>query len=326
MTIKEITFGAVGKGRLAGALAGLVAMALLETMPAARGDTIIWANDARGNGSIIGAFDVNEAAGTGMLTISFAAPNAGAQGHIGRGIAVVGSSIFYSVDNSGSVFLTNTSGTDLGVAFNTGLPGIGSIASDGQSLYLTASNAPNNPAVSENVYKYTFGGTLLGATLLVPSAGSLNSAVGRTGLEVVATDFVANQGNNAGPYDQFDATGALLAPAFIPGGFGPSGVTFDGTFYYTADVEAVPSIFNVFNVAGGFVKEISLTGCPGPNQLCDFQDLSVAVAAVSEPASFLLVAIGLLGFGVWRLWQAHDRPHPLRARAGYPRCSLFSAH
>jgi hypothetical protein len=77
MTIKEITVGAVGKGRLAGALAGLVAKALLEMMPAARGDTIIWANDARGNGSIIEAFDVNEAAGTGMLTISFGAPSAG---------------------------------------------------------------------------------------------------------------------------------------------------------------------------------------------------------------------------------------------------------
>ena len=90
----------------------------------------------------------------------------GSAGPYRRGIAVVGSTIFYSVDNSGSVFLTSTSGTDFGVAFNTGLPGIGSITSDGQFLYLTPSNAPNNPAVSENVYKYTFGGTLLGTTLL----------------------------------------------------------------------------------------------------------------------------------------------------------------
>lgn len=296
MAIRETV---VGGSRLAGPLVGLAVMAFLEMMPAARGNTIIWANDARGNGSIIEAFDVNEAAGTGMLTTSFAAPNAAAQGHIGRGIAVVGSTIFYSVDDSGSVFLTSTSGTDFGVAFNTELPGIGSITSDGQFLYLTPSNAPNNPAVSENVYKYTFGGTLLGTTLLVPSTGPLNSAVGRTGLEVVASDFVANQGNNAGPYDQFAVTGALLTPAFIPGGFGASGVTFDSTFYYTADVEAVPSIFNVYNVSGTFVKQISLTGCPGPNQLCDFQDLSVAVAPIPEPASFFLLAVSLFGFGVW---------------------------
>ena len=57
-----------------------------------------------------------------------------AQGATGRGIAVVGSNIFYSVDNSGSVFLTNTNDVDFGVAFNTGLPGIGSITSDGQFL------------------------------------------------------------------------------------------------------------------------------------------------------------------------------------------------
>src|SRR5713101_4781735 len=142
-------------GRLAivGPVFALATVGLLTNSASIRADTIIWANDARGNGSIIEAFDVNEPAGAGTLVTSFAAPNPAAQGQIGRGIAVVGANVFYSVDTSGSVFLTNTGGVDLGVAFNTGLRGIGSITSDGQFLYLTPSNTPNSAPASENVYK-----------------------------------------------------------------------------------------------------------------------------------------------------------------------------
>src|SRR5439155_17130040 len=111
--------------------------------------------------------------------------------------------------------------------------------------------------------------------LPVASTGPQQSSVGRTGLKIVGANFVANQCNNEGAYDKFDLNGKLVTAGFIPGAVGPSGVTFDGAFYYTADVEAVPSVFNVSNVSGNCVKQIALSGCPGPNQLCDFQDLSV---------------------------------------------------
>ena len=106
---------------------GIAGMLLVSA--SVRADTMIWANDARGNNSHIEQFDAT----TCMLLTSFLAPNPAAQGQFGRGIAVVGSNIYYSEDSSGAVFLTNPSGTDLGTAFNTGLPGIGSIASDGLS-------------------------------------------------------------------------------------------------------------------------------------------------------------------------------------------------
>src|SRR4051812_166339 len=142
----------------AGRLAAIVVIAGFPLgYTGARADTILWAIDANANGTptapVIEKWDINEPAGTGTLINSFLAPNPAAQGHQAQGIAVVGSNIFYSVADSGSVFLTNPGGTDLGVAFNTGLRGISTIASDGSFLYLGG-------IADHNVYKYTFGGTL----------------------------------------------------------------------------------------------------------------------------------------------------------------------
>ena len=212
--------------------------------------------------------------------------------HTGRGIAVVGSNIFYSVDTSGTVFLTNPGGTDLGTAFNTGLPGIGSIASDGQFLYLAPTNGTTS--VNETVLKYTFGGVLISTITMVPSGGP-EGLLGRTGLEVVGSNFVANQGDNEGPYDKFDSAGNLLTAAFLNlGEFSFTGVAFDGSIYYVSDEEAQPSVLRLFNAAGGSLGSVTLASCPGPNQQCDLQDLSVVVRPVPEPSVVVLLCLGII--------------------------------
>jgi hypothetical protein len=134
------------------ALTGGLTYAVIISAPA-RSDTILWANDATGRptGPVIEEWDLNVVAGTGSLVTSFVAPNPAAQTQSGQGIAVVGSNIYYTVFNSGSAFLTNTSGANLGFAFNTGLPGISTITSDGQFLYLGGST-------DHDVYKYTLVG------------------------------------------------------------------------------------------------------------------------------------------------------------------------
>jgi hypothetical protein len=257
----------------------------------ARADTILWAIDANANGTptapVIEKWDLNEPAGTGTLINSFLAPNLAAQDHQAQGIAVVGSNIFYSVADSGSVFLTNPSGTDLGIAFSTGLRGISTIASDGNFLYLGG-------IADHNVYKYTFGGTLVDTLNLIPSERP--DGFGRVGLEVVGTDFVANQQQDIGPYDKFDAAGNLLVPMFIggPSDFGKSGIAFDGTFYYGGDDEADPSVFLVYDASGASIRSLSLTGCPGPNALCDFRDLSIGATAIPEPGSLAMLSSALL--------------------------------
>jgi hypothetical protein len=273
--------------RVRATLAG--AFALLASIGHSQA-AVIWANDALGGSTTLRAFD----SATGALIDSFTAPNAVAARQIGRGIAVIGAQIFYTVDTSGDVFLTNAAHADLGVAFSTGLSGIGALASDGASLYLTPSNDGD-----DTIYRYSFAGVLLDTITATPSTGTITSPVGRTGLELVGDTMIANQGNNEGPYDVFDLAGTLLDAAFLPGGFGPSGVTFDGSTYYVADVEATPSTLLRFDATGAPLTSLVLTDCPGPNDLCDLQDLSV-VLAVPEPGGLLILASALAGFALLR--------------------------
>ncbi len=262
----------------------------------------MWANDGRGSpGPTLDEWDINVGAGTGTLINSFAVPNTAAQGGGPGGIAILGSTIYYGVSNSGDVFKTDASGTDLGVAFATWLPGISAITTDGTDLYLAATG---NSALTENVYRYTLGGSLLNTISLAPTAIGGPFTVGRTGLEILGDgSFVANQGNDEGPYNRYDASGNLLTTGFLSGtdDFGFSGVAFDGTDYFVGNVEDVPSIFRAFDASGALVKEISLTGCPGPNQLCEFADLAVAPASVPEPNGLVWLLVALAsGLGALR--------------------------
>ena len=198
------------------------------------------------------------------------------------------------------MFLTNPGGADLGIAFNTGLRGISTIASDGQFLYLGGID-------DHNVYQYTFGGALLDTLDLVPSERP--NGFGRVGLEIVETDFIASQQQDIGPYDRFDAAGNLITAQFIGvnSDFGKTGIAFDGTFYYVGDDEADPSNFWVYDASGVFVKHLALTGCPGPNARCNFRDLSVVVAAVPEPGSLALLGSAFLGLAGMRFRRRGKR-------------------
>jgi hypothetical protein len=281
-----------------------VAWLLVSAAPVSA-STVIWTNgnDAPANLPIIQEFD----ASTGALLKSFLDP-AAAAGETGRGIAVVGSNIFYSVTGSTSVFLTDTNGTNLGVAFTVSIPGVSgiqSIASDGQFLYVAPLSA--TLGLNENVYKFDFSGNLIGAPVtLVPSGGLVQS--GRDGLEVVGNTFVANQPRgDIGPYDQFASNGTLIKAAFLnPGTFGFTGVTFDGTLYYVFDDEAQPSQLVVFDASGNFVDRVTLTGLPGPNDQAFISDLSAVVTAAPEPASLAVLGAALVGFAAFR--RRHTAP------------------
>ena len=221
-----------------------------------------------------------------MAIADFPAPNPDAsRGRAnGRGIAVVGNAIFYSLADSSSVYQSDvTTHADLGIAFATPLaPGINSIASDGTTLWLVASQPANaSLPADDRVYQYSTAGVLLQTLVLARPA---NSNLARDGIEVTPNGIVANRGGM--PYDVYDFNGRLQQPAWITGAFRSTGIAFDGTSYIISD--AVNGRLAIFDPAGKFLRAITLTGAAIPNGLVD---LAVAQATLPSP-TFTAASLG----------------------------------
>jgi len=231
---------------------------------------------------------------TGAVVQQFLAPNLAARADNGRGIAVVGTTIYYSTATSGAVYVTDSSThADLGIAFNTGLNGIANIAWDGTALWITGYNGTNN------AYRYTPGGTLLQTVV-----GFGNS---RDGFEIAGNHIIANRGDAQGPYDLYDLNGNLIQAAFINPTFAPTGITFDGTDYF------VSNIFNneiaVYDGTGAFLRNVTLgLPLPGTSSGRLLEDLSslgnIPGNGVPEPGTLVLIPAG---FGMLALLRRRRR-------------------
>ena len=179
-------------------LAGLILLLMLLLVPPAQASTIVWGMNASNNGSeMIEAFNLD----TGAKVDGFLVPRDNLNG---RGIAVVGTTIYYSNSSEGKVFITDSvSHADMGVAFDTCnipqigcLNGIATIAWDGTDLWITGYNGSNN------AYKVKPNGSWDGTVV-----GFGN---GRDGFEVANNHLVANRGDGVGPYDLYDLNGNLI--------------------------------------------------------------------------------------------------------------------
>ena len=209
----------------------------------------------------------------------------------GRGVALLGNTIYYTTADSGNIYVTNTvSHADLGILVNTGYPGIANVATDGKYIY-----ANSYQSSSGIISKYDTSGALVGTVTV--GAGYF----GRDGFEVQnnpniaagATTFISNRGDLTSPYDVYDSTGALLISAFIDpstaagGIYGNSqtGIAYDGTDYFISQIYS--NLMLHYSGIGAFlgVIDLSANGNPG---------------AVPEPEPLALFGLGVAALGFAR--------------------------
>jgi hypothetical protein len=283
-------------------------LATLTVFPL-KADDFVWGINASFSGPHINEIDVT----TGTVVADFVAPNPIAASGNGRGIAVAGNTVYYSLAGSGDIFVTNSvTHADGGVLFNTGLGGVATITWDGANLWVSAYDNTNN------VYKYDLAGHRL-ATV----SGFGND---RDGLEVLTNGIIANRGDGVGPYDLYNLSGTLVTSSFLNPAATPNfhgittGVTFDGTDYFVSNPDSFAGGTErllEFDSTGAFVKSIALPN-PGPQPgvgwlLEDLASLGNTVnnpPGVPEPGSVVLLATAILGLGMYARRSVRPAPNP----------------
>jgi hypothetical protein len=248
--------------RAAVVVVGAVAFAVAQG--AAAQANILWTNSAGSNA--ITAVDK----ATGTLIKQF---NPG-KGN-GRGIVVVGNTVYYTVAGNGNVYkLDATTGADLGVAFVVaGASGLSTIAYDGTNFWI------GDYSGTKNAYYVTPTGTLL-KTIALSLCTSFCD-----GLEFFNGKLISNRGDTLAPanYDVYDLNGNVLQANFINTATAPSpftnhagrGIAFDGTDFYISDASNV-YVYN--GTTGVFIRQMS-PGGTGKN----YEDLSLDYNIVIPP-------------------------------------------
>ena len=273
--------------RALGALSTLVIFAT-----GSQAGTTVWGFNSSFGDPHIQAYDLD----TGVASADFVAPNKDAQrGRAnGRGIAVVGTTLYYSLADTPNVYKTDTvTHADLGIAFTTPLsPGINSLAWDGANLWMVASQPQNQVAPQDDkVYKYSPNGALL-QTLVLPRPANNNLV--RDGIEVTPTGIVADR--NSVPYDLFDFSGHMVKPAFITAAFRTTGIAFDGTNYIVSD--AINGKLATFDSAGTFLRSVVLTGAAIPFGIVDLAVIPAPPVQAAAPQFTAANVLSAASFGV----------------------------
>ncbi len=210
-------------------------------------------------------------------------------GYSGRGVAVVGDTLYYTTVLQSCVVLCNQFYTPPGVpsfvysynlrtrtdnGFLFSIPvGIAGIAYDGKDFYFADGSGSNN------VYRYSSTGSLLATITLSRCVGP---CVGLEYFERGGVGYlISSRGFRRGPYDLYDLSGNLVTDSFIDpsrlinnqSASTPTGITFDGVQFYTTGWLGNGEL-EVWDRNGTFVKEIVPRGWPQGIGRGGLQDLS----------------------------------------------------
>ena len=208
----------------------------------------------------------------------------------GRGVVVVGDTMYYTAAESGSVYsYTLSTHTNNGALFSVaGASALSTIAYDGTNFIIGDYSGTNK------VYFYSTSGSLINTISLSNCTGDCD------GLEYFQNKsgghLIENRGDAGDPYDVYSLTGSLQTPGFItPPDNTETGIAYDGTDFFTSDI--VTGKIDEWNSSGTFVKTLTLTGEPsGFTPLVE--DLSADYAtvlpppppsAVPEPSTFVMI-------------------------------------
>lgn len=269
-----------------------LAVLVVMTASSAFADSFIYGNNASFGSPYIYKIDKS----TGAIVQTYT----NLSGFNGRGVVIVGNTMYYTAAGSGSVYSYNlATNTDNGVLFSVaGATGLSTIAFDGTNFWIGDYSGTNH------AFLYSTTGTLLNTISLTNCTGYCD------GLEYLAAnggELISNRGDTEGPYDLYDTSGNLLQSAFITPQQtcgGSTGIAFDGTDFFVSCIFG--GALEEFDSTGNYVTTITLTGAPqGFSPLvedlsADYQQV-LGPPSVPEPSSFLMFGSGLVGLaGVGR--------------------------
>jgi hypothetical protein len=218
----------------------------------------------------------------------------------GRGVVVVGTTMYYTDANSGSVYsYTTTTHTNNGVLFAVaGASGLSTAAFDGTNLWLGDYSGTNQ------AYQYSLTGTLVKTIHLANCTGNCD------GLEFFLQGtngrLISNRADEpvGAIYDVYDTNGTLLTPAFITvsgaqcgcTGRG-TGIAWDGTTFYVSNIEGSGQISRYNGTTGAYINTgVISNGAGGIEDLsADYAvTLGPPVPTTPAPSTLGLMLCGLL--------------------------------